>query len=157
MEDGLDRTLKNVSEPRILIFGAKGWIGQKVINILRTNHSVAVFAASCRADDADAVKNEIMKFSITHVMSFIGRTHGDGINTIDYLEKPGKLVENMRDNLFAPLTLADVCSKFDVHYTYLGTGCIFDYDDNHPFGDESTGFKESDVPNFFGYKTILNF
>jgi 3,5-epimerase/4-reductase len=150
MEDGLDRTLKIVSEPRILIFGAKGWIGQKVINILRTNHSVAVFAASCRADDADAVKNEIMKFSITHVMSFIGRTHGDGINTIDYLEKPGKLVENMRDNLFAPLTLADVCSKFDVHYTYLGTGCIFDYDDNHPFGDESTGFKESDVPNFFG-------
>ena len=150
MEDGLDRTLKTVSEPRILIFGAKGWIGQKVINILSTNHHVAVFSASCRADDADAVKTEIMKFSITHVMSFIGRTHGDGINTIDYLEKPGKLVENMRDNLFAPLTLADVCSKFDVHYTYLGTGCIFDYDDNHPFGNESTGFNESDVPNFFG-------
>jgi len=34
----------------------------------------------------------------------IGRTHGtyEGqyIGTIDYLEKPGKLVENVRDNLF---------------------------------------------------------
>ena len=152
MEDGLEHSIRTNLEPvyRILIFGANGWIGQKVVNLLRTNSSISVFCASARADDADAVKAEIIKFSISHVMSFIGRTHGEGITTIDYLEKPGKLVENMRDNLFAPLTLADVCAKFDVHYTYLGTGCIFDYDEAHPFGDETTGFKESDVPNFFG-------
>lgn len=150
MEDGIERNIRTLTLYRILIFGAKGWIGQKVVNLLRTNPSVYVFCASARADDANAVKAEIIKFSISHVMSFIGRTHGEGITTIDYLEKPGKLVENMRDNLFAPLTLADVCAKFDVHYTYLGTGCIFDYDEAHPFGDETTGFKESDVPNFFG-------
>ena len=70
---------------------------------------------------------------------------------IDYLEKPGKMVENMRDNLFAPLMLAEICKQKNIHFTYLGTGCIFDYDDEqHLFGDESTGFLETDKPNFFG-------
>lgn len=152
MEDGIEQNMRtNVeSEKRVLIYGSKGWIGQKVVDLLRKSPYVTVFCAEARADDADSVKAEIARFSITHIMSFIGRTHGEGINTIDYLEKPGKLVENIRDNLFAPLTLADVCVEMGVHYTYLGTGCIFDYDDTHLLGDESTGFKTSDDPNFFG-------
>ena len=48
-------------------------------------------------------------------ISFTGRTHGkiDGylVNTIDYLEYPGKTIENVRDNLFGPLILADLCVK----------------------------------------------
>jgi 3,5-epimerase/4-reductase len=84
-------------------------------------------------------------------MSFIGRTHGtyegQTIGTIDYLEKPGKLVENMRDNLFSPLVLAEISKKRNIHFTYLGTGCIFDYDEAHP---QDIGFVESDKPNFFG-------
>ena len=32
----------------------------------------------------------------------------------------------------------------------MGTGCIFDYDDDHLFGDETTGFVENEKPNFFG-------
>jgi dTDP-4-dehydrorhamnose reductase len=87
-------------------------------------------------------------------MSFIGRTHGtyegQTISTIDYLEKPGKLVENMRDNLFSPLVLAEICKKRNIHFTYLGTGCIFDYDELHPLDQSDTGFVESDKPNFFG-------
>jgi len=66
------------------------------------------------------------------------------------LEKPGKLVENIKDNLYAPIILASVCKKLNCHFTYLGTGCIFDYDNEHPFGNETTGFKEEDKPNFFG-------
>jgi 3,5-epimerase/4-reductase len=152
MEDGIEQNMRtNVeSEKHVLIYGSKGWIGQKVVNLLRKSPYVTVFCAAARADDADSAKAEIKSCDATHVMSFIGRTHGEGINTIDYLEKPGKLVENIRDNLFAPLTLADVCAEMGVHYTYLGTGCIFDYDEAHPIGDESTGFKTSDDPNFFG-------
>jgi 3,5-epimerase/4-reductase len=150
MEDGIEQHMQTFIENRVLIFGAKGWIGQKVVSILNRSPSILVFCAKSRADDADSVKSEIDTCGATHVMSFIGRTHGEGIGTIDYLEKPGKLVENLRDNLFAPLTLADVCAERGIHYTYLGTGCIFDYDDAHPFGDETTGFKTTDVPNFFG-------
>jgi 3,5-epimerase/4-reductase len=145
--------------PVIVIFGTNGWIGSKVYNLLvHSNKQLTVYKAQSRADDQEAVENELDGFtnsnSVTHVMSFIGRTHGtyEGqiIGTIDYLEKPGKLVENMRDNLFSPLILAEICKKRNIHFTYLGTGCIFDYDEAHPFGELDKGFVESDKPNFFG-------
>jgi 3,5-epimerase/4-reductase len=140
---------------KVLVFGGNGWIGNKVVNLLASKEIIVV-KANCRADDQQAVIAEIEKNDgITHVMSFIGRTHGiyEGvkIGTIDYLEKPGKLVENMRDNLFGPLLLAEICKQKNIHFTYLGTGCIFDYDnEQHLFGDETTGFLETDKPNFFG-------
>ena len=71
MEDGLEQSIRTLTLHRILIFGAKGWIGQKVVNLLRTNSSISVFCAEARADDADAVKAEIIKFSIMtkHILS----------------------------------------------------------------------------------------
>ena len=144
----------NHSDTVILVFGANGWIGSKVYNLL-VGMNTTVYKAVSRANDTTAVENEIVSLgNVTHVMSFIGRTHGvyegETIGTIDYLEKPGKLVENIRDNLFSPVTLAEICKKHNIHFTYLGTGCIFDYDEAHPFGQENTGFVESDLPNFFG-------
>jgi 3,5-epimerase/4-reductase len=139
--------------PVIVIFGANGWIGSKVYDLLVTsNKQITVHKAQSRADDTVAVENELNNLSnVVNIMSFIGRTHGtyegETIGTIDYLEKPGKLVENMRDNLFSPLVLAEICKKRNIHFTYLGTGCIFDYDETHPL---DTGFVESDKPNFFG-------
>ncbi len=139
---------------RILVFGGNGWIGSKVINIL-TDMNIKFYKSTCRADDIKSVESEIEEIgNVTHIMSFIGRTHGvyegEVIGTIDYLEKPGKLVENIRDNLFSPIGLAELCKNKGIHFTYLGTGCIFDYDETHLFGDENTGFNECDLPNFFG-------
>ena len=101
----------------------------------------------------------IDKCNPTHIISFIGRTHGE-INgkqypTIDYLEQPGKLVDNIRDNLFSPLSLALICKERKIHYTYLGTGCIFTYIKNK----EDVGFQENDLPNFTGsgYSTVKGF
>jgi 3,5-epimerase/4-reductase len=138
----------------VLLFGANGWIGSKVYQLLQ-EMNITVYKANSRADNSKDVENELRSLpSVTHVMSFIGRTHGtyegDKITTIDYLEKPGKLIENIRDNLFSPVIIAELCKKNDIHFTYLGTGCIFDYDDLHIYGNEETGFKESDLPNFFG-------
>jgi 3,5-epimerase/4-reductase len=59
-------------------------------------------------------------------------------------------VDNVRDNLFSPMVLAMLCHKHNIHFTYLGTGCIFKYDDEHPMGNESIGFTEESLPNFFG-------
>ena len=137
-----------------LLYGGNGWIGSKVYDLL-VSMGLKVVKSKCRADDYESVEAEISSYEgLTHVMSFIGRTHGvyDGetISTIDYLEKPGKLVENLKDNLYGPILLSSICKKYGKHFTYLGTGCIFDYDDNHLYGDELTGFKESEQPNFFG-------
>ena len=142
------------SKPYFLLYGGNGWIGSKVYDLL-VSMGLKVVKSKCRADDYKSAESEISSFEgLTHVMSFIGRTHGvyegETISTIDYLEKPGKLVENIKDNLYGPILLSSICKKYGIHFTYLGTGCIFDYDDNHLYGDELTGFKESDQPNFFG-------
>lgn len=148
---------------KFLIFGHKGWIGSMIVKLLK-KQNIDFVCAKSRAENKKAVEEEILLEKPTHVMSFIGRTHGtteDGTKytTIDYLEQKGKIKENVRDNLFAPMVLGLLCKKHNIHFTYLGTGCIFKYDEKHLFGDESTGFLESDLPNFFesSYSTVKGY
>lgn len=147
---------------KVLVYGANGWIGQQFIRIL-SNKGIRFIKAVGRANNIEGVSAEIDDIHPSHVVSFIGRTHGKidakVYTTIDYLEQEGKLVENVRDNLFSPLALADLCSKRKIHYTYLGTGCIFKFDDEHPFGEEISGFTETSSPNFFGssYSIVKGF
>ena len=145
---------------KLLVYGSKGWIGQQFINLVKDlDYNVGV----SRLNDIDGVTEELKKIKPTHVFCFIGRTHGkidDKVyTTIDYLEQPGKLVDNIRDNLFSPITLAKLCESNNIHLTYLGTGCIFKFDENHPFGKEINGFKEDSEPNFFGsgYSVVKGF
>ncbi len=137
----------------ILVYGSNGWIGQQFIDIL-IKQNIHFSCGKCRIDNEDELLKEINELQPSHIVSFIGRTHGkigDTVyTTIDYLEQEGKLVENMRDNLYSPLLLADICKKKGIHYTYLGTGCIFKFDEEHPFGKEECGFNEAALPNFFG-------
>ena len=88
---------------RVLIYGHKGWIGEQFLHFLNTDPDIQVFIPVSRVDDMVEVERELDETKPTHVVSFIGRTHGE-INrqkypTIDYLEQPGKLQENLRDNL----------------------------------------------------------
>ena len=150
------------STMKVLVYGSKGWIGNQFIEILKNNH-INFTEGQSRTDSEVTLSDEITTHAPTHVVSFIGRTHGKIDNkiytTIDYLEQEGKLVENMRDNLFSPLLLASICHKHNIHYTYLGTGCIFKFDETHPFGKEENGFTEDSLPNFFGssYSIVKGF
>jgi len=146
-----------------LIFGANGWIGNQFINYLSIQ-GIPFIKARARAQDNESIIQELNSNpQITHIMSFIGRTHGtyegQKITTIDYLEKQGKLVDNLNDNLYSPLNLALLCKERGLHFTYLGTGCIFEYDEEHPFGQEVNGFTEQSKPNFFGsgYSIVKGF
>ena len=136
-------------KPVFLVYGSKGWIGSLFCEYLTSQHPKITFIqGNSRIDNEQHVIFEIKKTKPTHVISFTGRTHGtiEGktINTIDYLEHPGKLVENVRDNLVGPIILADVCKKYNIHYTYLGTGCIFNSE------MDSDIFTEQSSPNYFG-------
>ncbi len=136
----------------VLVYGAFGWIGQQFISLLDKNN-IDYRIGSERCDNLETLKTEIILINPTHIISFIGRTHGtigDNVyTTIDYLEQKGKLYENIRDNLYSPLVLANISKELSIHYTYLGTGCIFKYDDEH-LCEENNGFKEHSEPNFFG-------
>ena len=138
---------------KILVLGHKGWIGSMMCNLLK-ERNIDYIVSDVRPNNKEAFEQYLIDSRPTHIMSFIGRTHGK-INdkeytTIDYLEQSGKIKENVRDNMFSPIIVAILSKKYNIHYTYLGTGCIFKYDDSHPFGDETIGFKEKDIPNFFG-------
>jgi dTDP-4-dehydrorhamnose reductase len=138
---------------KVLLYGKNGWIGQKVYELLtQGGHDVVI--GDVRAEDFIALEEEIKCVNPTNIISTIGRTHGtiDGVNytTIDYLEQKGKLRENVRDNLYSPTVLAVISNKLGIHYAYLGTGCIYTYDDEHPYEEELNGFTEFSKPNFFG-------
>lgn len=138
-----------------LIFGGKGWIGQQLVSFLESNckDTTAIWLAKSRADDAASVTTELQHIKPDVVFSCIGRTHGEGVETIDYLEQKGKILDNVRDNLFAPIVLADACHKAHVYFAYLGTGCIFERDGG------GRAFTEADEPNFFGsgYSVVKGF
>ena len=138
---------------KVLLYGSKGWIGNMMSKLFE-KENINYVTSNVRANNKEDVESEILRVKPTHVMSFIGRTHGihEGkeFTTIDFLEQKGRIVENVRDNLFSPMVLAILCQKHQIHFTYLGTGCIFKYDEDHPFGNDKTGFKEDSLPNFFG-------
>ena len=145
---------------KFLIYGSKGWIGQQVVAYLEENGYDYV-AGTSRVENTTELEREIDYVSPTHILCLIGRTHGvittdeetKTYSTIDYLEQKGKIYENVRDNLFSPVSLALLCATKNIHLSYLGTGCIFTYTD-----DRKT-FGEDDLPNFFdsGYSVVKGF
>ena len=158
-------TFSFFKKPTILFYGANGWIGSMYMDFLNKK-GINVIKGSARLDDMAFLKREIKLRKPTHVVSFTGRTHGkiekeDGtvvpVGTIDYLEYPGKLVENVRDNLYGPLNLAIICKKKKIHYTYLGTGCIFNSKDINTSCPQT--FDENSKPNYYGssYSIVKGF
>lgn len=147
---------------KVLVLGHNGWIGKMMITLLE-NENIELVTTNIRPEQRNMFEEELIRLSPTHIMSFIGRTHGTigekQYTTIDYLEQKGKLKENVRDNLFSPMVVTLLAKKYDIHYTYLGTGCIFTYDSLHTYANEKTGFSEEDIPNFFGsgYSTVKGY
>ena len=96
---------------KVLLLGHKGWIGSMMSSIL-TERKINFITTSIRPNNKTEFEKYLVEEKPTHIMSFIGRTHGS-INgkkytTIDYLEQKGKITENVRDNLFSPLVIAFV-------------------------------------------------
>lgn len=144
--------LRGVQSMRILLYGHKGWIGHKIAALIAASPH-ALVRGTARIDDVEALDRELAATQPERVICCVGRTHGPGCSTIDYLEQPGRLVDNVRDNLFAPLALALRCRDAGIHLTYLGTGCIFEY------AEEKRVFREDSAPNFFGsgYSVVKGF
>lgn len=136
-----------------LLFGGKGWIGAQIAALLRARQQ-RVILATARANDPEGVQALLDEHKPDRVLLAIGRTHGPGAPTIDYLEDKGMLPTNLRDNLAAAVVMATLCQRRQIHLTYLGTGCIFTYDTEHPCADTKVAtrrtFTEEDAPNFAG-------
>jgi dTDP-4-dehydrorhamnose reductase len=128
---------------KILLFGATGWLGSQLKTMMETNGD-QVISAQSRLEDYQGLIEEINRNSdCTHCLIASGMT---GRPNVDQLET--KKEETLRVNVIGTSIIADLCSKKGIHVTYLGTGCLYGYSDEHPIG--GSGFKEGETPNFSG-------
>lgn len=138
----------------VLVYGGGGWIGGMLKGVVEAR-GLRFEDATARGDDAEAVRAEVARMAPRLVFAALGRTHGvcggRAFATIDYLEQPGKLVENLRDNLVAPLVLASACRDLGVPFASVATGCIFEAEDTEDIVREDLpGFADDAAPNFTG-------
>jgi len=124
-----------------LVFGAQGWIGGKLIVLLREKGHTVIEGTS-RLENRESVEAEILAAKPDFVLNAAGKT---GRPNVDWCEDHKQ--ETIRSNLIGALTLADLCYKYGIHMTNFGTGCIYEYDEKHPM-NSGIGFKEEDIPNF---------
>lgn len=144
----------------VLLYGAGGWIGGLMTSVIGAEGLQCVPAQS-RADAPDGVRAELERVRPRLVFAAIGCTHGvhagTAFDTIDYLEQPGRLRENVRDNLIAPLVLAAICREARVPFVSIATGCIFDAAELDIWdGAAQPGFDDDAPANFFAssYSTV---
>lgn len=139
----------------VYLIGHNGWIGKMISEYCHKMNIDIVF--SDFRGESDEILDDILIKKPSHVFSCLGRTHGTlngkTYTTIDYLQNAETLRENINDNLYVPLRLAHFCDKNNIHFTYLGTGCIYSYEDDMEI------FSENDNPNFFGsnYSIVKGF
>jgi len=136
------------SEPvpmtKVLIYGGKtGWIGGMLNTMLKEKYpDIEVVLGNSRLENRADVEKELDEVKPTHVLNAAGIT---GRPNIDWCEdnKPA----TVRTNVIGTLNCADLCNEKNIHCTMYATGCIFQYDDDHPVGS-GIGFTEESSPNF---------
>ena len=139
---------------KFLLYGGNGWIGSQIYDLLnKLGHEVIIGIS--RIDNYNDTLNEIGSINPDRVICTTGRTSGGKFNNIDYLEDLNVLPINLRDNLVGPINLARITNYYNIHMVYLGTGCIYHYDDVHQMPNKLDllsikGFTENDLPNFTG-------
>ena len=131
----------SLPQQKFLVFGANGWIGQKMVEMLTAQGKVAAGAVS-RIENRESVLAEIQEFKPTHVFNCAGKT---GRPNVDWCEDNKEAT--IRSNVIGTLNLADVCFVAGVHFTNFATGCIYKYDEAHSM-NSGKGFTETDEPNF---------
>ena len=131
---------------KVLFFGSTGWIGKQILTLL-TNKNVDVIKSEARLDK----HRELLSYldywegdGITHCVLAAGLT---GVPNVDWCEDNKEEVINV--NVIGTYLIANWCNKNNIHITYLGTGCIYQYDELHTI-ENQVGFTELDKPNFDG-------
>jgi len=124
---------------KILLYGSTGWIGNQIKNYIETKlkDEISLFLGSARCNNIEQLTQEISIINPDRIITSIGRAYGKNIYNNSYVEDNINI--NIRDNLIAPLTLANVCNKLNIHCTFIGSGCVYK--------SELKTFTEKDEPS----------
>lgn len=127
---------------KFLIYGGTGWIGGLLGELLRERGAEFEYG-SARLEDRASILADIDRVRPTRVLNAAGVT---GRPNVDWCESNRPAC--VRGNVVGTLNVADACRERGLHLTYFGTGCIYEYDDDHVIGCDGVGFTEADPPNF---------
>lgn len=131
-------------QDRYLVIGGKtGWIGKKIITTLLEQGHTAI-PTQARLEDRSALIEAIEAYKPTVIINAGGIT---GTPNVDWCED--HKIETVRANILGALNLFDIASQRNIYVVNIGTGCIYQYDDEHPMCS-GVGFTEEDEPNFKG-------
>jgi nucleoside-diphosphate-sugar epimerase len=131
-----------MSANRYLIWGGEGWVAGHLATLLKSQGK-EVHTTTIRMENRESVLAEIDRVKPTHVLNAAGCT---GRPNVDWCEDNKEAT--MLSNVIGTLNLADCCFLRGVHCTVFATGCIYQYDEEHPIGGK--GFTEEDKANFDG-------
>lgn len=134
--------IANRDPSRFLIWGGEGWIAGHLKSLLK-EHGRDVHTTTTRMEDRQAVLNELDRIKPTRVLNAAGCT---GRPNVDWCEDNKE--STVRSNVVGAINLTDCCYLKGIHCTVFATGCIYEYNDDHPIG--GCGYTEDDPPNFTG-------
>jgi len=123
---------------KFIIYGHRGYLGQHFNDFL-TAQGDEVVLGDADIGDVVAVREELTTHHPDFVINCAGKT---GRPNVDWCEDNKE--ETVYGNVTGPLVLMQVCSEVDAKLVHLGSGCIYDGD------NEGSGFAEDDAPNFDG-------
>lgn len=140
----LTTPIAHINAKKILVFGGKtGWIGQKIVaEIIQQGHEA--ICAESRLENRQDIINEISRIQPDCMVNAAGII---GNPNVDWCESHRP--ETLRVNVIGTLNLADIAYLYNLHLTNISTGCIYEYDEDHPMWS-GKGFTEEDAPNFNG-------
>ena len=126
---------------KILFYGASGWIGSLLSNILK-QQNIQFIIGKARLDNCEDLSTEIKNILPTHILCTAGKTGTPNVDWCEYHK-----AETLRTNIVGIGNLGYLCNTYNIHLTYFGTGCIYEYDYEHTI-ENQRGFTEEDEPNF---------
>jgi dTDP-4-dehydrorhamnose reductase len=147
--DFINVTIKMQS---VLLYGCSGWIGNKLKDIFE-NNNFNVICAKARLDNERDIRNEVdnTEFDYCVLCAGITRDPSNISSNIDWCES--NITKTININTFGCAFLVRECSRKGKPTIYLGTGCIYEYNLDHPiptpeWTGKDLGYFEDDVPNF---------
>ena len=137
----------------ILIYGINGYIGNflkyyiqkenKNINILNSTHK--------KVKSKQDIIDDIKLLKPDRIISSIGFVKTDNCPNTTFLDNKEFLEKNIQNNLYIHNIIMDACLEYNIHFTYISTGCIF--------GSNKLFYDEDDEPDFFenNYSIVKGF
>ena len=131
---------------KILIYGVNGYIGSNLKLYLEKDNVKIIYSNYSKIENDKQILDDINRLKPDRIISCIGLVKFNDDNNIVYstsfLNKSDFLKDNLNTNLYIHILLSNICKKNKIHFTYIGTGCIYSCNNsNHSFDEE-------DEPNF---------